>query len=223
MIGGEETLYMGCELLRFSKNSLSFEDKARLEDFTDFDIIMSIMKDRQSPAYKKHIISVELLLTILFSGYTITFEDKEIVLSKDGVVSFINNKNFNSFREILKSIFCLDDNGDTEEYNPKGELAKKIAEKLKAGKARAAALKGTEAKKEIDIFGRYISILSVGLKKNKKDLANYTVYQLFDEIKRYELKDEYDLKIKAKLAGSTNDDKEITNWRKDMYSDKEQN
>lgn len=43
---GEEALFIGCELLRFSKNILSNEDKIRLSNYSDFNILMSIMNDK---------------------------------------------------------------------------------------------------------------------------------------------------------------------------------
>ena len=44
---GENNFFTGYELLKFSKDSLTSEDKAHLGNQTDFDIIMSIMNDKQ--------------------------------------------------------------------------------------------------------------------------------------------------------------------------------
>ena len=41
---GEESFYTGCEFLRFSKDKLSDEDKIHLENYTNFDVLMSIIK-----------------------------------------------------------------------------------------------------------------------------------------------------------------------------------
>ena len=50
----------------------------------------------------------------------------------------------------------------------------------------------------------------------------YTVYQLFDEFQRFELKQEYDLYIKAKLAGAK-DMKDPEDWRKDLHEGNKNN
>ena len=66
------------------------------------------------------------------------------------------------------------------------------------------------------ILSRYVSILAVGEQKNINDLMNYTVYQLFDEFDRFELKEQFDLYIRAQLAGAR-DLKEVDNWKKDIH------
>jgi hypothetical protein len=49
---GEEAFFIGCELLNFSKDILSDEDKTNLEDKTNFEVFMSIMRDKSSNATK---------------------------------------------------------------------------------------------------------------------------------------------------------------------------
>ena len=65
---------------------------------------------------------------------------------------------------------------------------------------------------EVSLFYSYLSILSVGLKKDKNLLLEYTVYQLIDEFRRYSAKDNYDLYIKLKIAGAKDLD-EVKNWK----------
>ena len=48
------------------------------------------------------------------------------------------------------------------------------------------------------------------------DLLNYTVYQIFDEMKRFELKEAYDLYVRYRLAGAR-DLKEVDNWKQDIH------
>ena len=43
---GEEALFTGCELLKFSKDILTSEDKTRLFNYSDFNILMSIINDK---------------------------------------------------------------------------------------------------------------------------------------------------------------------------------
>jgi hypothetical protein len=56
----------------------------------------------------------------------------------------------------------------------------------------------------VEIIAKYISILSVGLQKNKKELSNYTFFQLVSEYNRFTLKNQFDMYFSAKLAGAQN-------------------
>ena len=57
-------------------------------------------------------------------------------------------------------MFNLSDFNSDESSNPQGTLASKIAEKLKERHKKLAKEKGS---KNQDIFGRYASILSIGM------------------------------------------------------------
>ena len=48
------------------------------------------------------------------------------------------------------------------------------------------------------------------------DVIELTLYQLYDLLERYGLYSGYDLDIRARLAGST-DNKEIENWMKSIH------
>ena len=112
-------------------------------------------------------------------------------------------------------MFPIRDDSKQKDYNPSGELAKKIASKLAKGRQKAAAAKNKDSQK-VDILTRYISILAVGQKKDMNEYLRYTLYQLFDEHKRYTLKSSYDMYIKAKLAGAQ-DLKEVEDWMQDIH------
>lgn len=216
---GEESFFIGCELLNFSKdNFLKEEDKINLENKTDFDVLMSILKDKKSLTARKHTVYATMVLSLMFPEYNILIMKDHIGLFKEGEdEKIINNKNYELFKENLSEIFCLKKvNNDNLSYNAKSNKAKEIAEKLKKGREKAAKAKG-EAQGKISILSRYISILAVGQKKNLDSLLNYTVYQLFDEFHRFELKQNYDIYFKAKLAGAK-DIEEVDNWMKDIHS-----
>ena len=97
---------------------------------------------------------------------------------------------------------------ESRDYNPSGEVAKRIAEKLKQRHQKLAELK--EGKQKIDILSRYVSILAVGEHKDMNSLLNLSVYQLFDEFERFKLKMSYDIYFQAKMAGAK-DLKEVKN------------
>ena len=121
-----------------------------------------------------------------------------------------------NFKEIIASMFCLNEISKEEnEYNPADALAAKIADKFKKRQALLAKKSGKNLSK-IDIFSRYISILAVGEHKDMNELMEYTVYQLKDEFKRFQLKQDFDCYLKAKLAGAK-DLEEVDNWMDDIH------
>ena len=69
--------------------------------------------------------------------------------------------------------------------------------------------------KKISILSRYASILAVGTQKNLNELMQYTVYQLFDEFQRFQLKVQWDAYIQARMAGAKDLD-EVDNWMIDL-------
>ena len=208
---GQESFYMGCELLNFSKDILNDKDKSNLENISDFDIFMSIINSREKEGLKNKI-SAKMVLSLIFPDYEILYNDAHnLVLIKNDEKFFINAMNYAAFKQILVELFCLQKDGDVPgQYNTKGDMAKKIADKIRKGREKAAAAKN-EGDKEINIIQRYISILSVGLQKSKEELYNYTLYQLVDEYDRYIKKINYDITLQAKMAG-TKDIKDADNW-----------
>lgn len=130
-------------------------------------------------------------------------------------MSEINDENFEAFKQILISMFCLTDK-ENKEYNPSGDLARKIANKIKKGREQKAKL-APETK--IAILSRYLSILAVGQQKDINMLMNYTVYQLMDEFNRYELKLHYDSWERYRIAGATGM-QDPEDWLKDIHDGK---
>ena len=209
----EQRFWPGCELLKFNKDFLPDQDKNGLSNRSNFNIIMTIIQEKTLEAQQARL-NVSSVLALLFPMYEITLGKKTIQLQnyQTGEIAEINEENFNMFKQILISMFCLT-NKENKEYNPSGELARKIADKIKKGRQQKAKL-APEAK--ISIFSRYVSILAVGQQKDINDLMNYTVYQLMDEFNRYELKLHYDAWERYKIAGAKGmEDPE--DWLKDIH------
>ena len=198
---GEEQFFTGCQLLNFSKNLLAEEDKSNLEDKTNFDILIAILRE-QNAVMQKNRNCVNMVLALLFPGFRIQFKNDCILFTKEDdedIQCQINNNNFEEFKEILVIMFHLQQD-DTATFNPSGDLAKRIASKLQQRHNKLAQDKPTG--KKIDILSRYVSILAVGSCKDMNQLLNYTVYQLYDEFKRNELKMGYDMYVQARMAGA---------------------
>lgn len=212
---GETEFFGASHLLTFSKDKfLSLEDKKRLKDTSNFEIFLQIMNDKTTKEMQETRLNVIMLLALMFPTYRVVFEDKQIkLINDDGDTNgYINNENFEQFKEIITEVFCIKPLKG-EEYKPKGSLAEKIAEKLRKDNEKRAQLKGNEG--GVNIFQRYISILSIGLQIEKNALYNYTVYQLYDAFERFQLKLAYDAYTQALVAGAKMN-KEPDNWQKDL-------
>ena len=211
---GEESFYGGCGVLNFSKDNLTEEDRINLANVDDFEILMMIM-DNTNPEMRKTRIDMLRVLTLMFPEYQIELTRKSINLKKDDEICSINKDNFSIFKEILVAMFCLKGRGDDSEpeYNPGGKLAREIADKIHKRRQVIAEQQGGQ---KIAILSRYSSILSVGLELDLNTVLNYTVYQLFDQYERFELEEQFDIHLRAQLAGAR-DLKDVDDWRKDIH------
>ena len=173
---------------------------------------MSIIQG-QNPTAQQSKIYFSMLLTLLFPQYEVQIENNQIKLinNKNQQEHFITNENFENFRQIINLMFSFDKNKD--KFNPSGDLAKKISDKFKK---RHQILQENKNQENISIISRYISILTVGEHKDMNSFMKYTVYQLFDEFKRYELKMSFDINFQARLAGAK-DLKDAEDWMKDIH------
>lgn len=215
---GEEEFFIGYELLNFSKNLLTEEDKDNLENQSDFDILIAILREK-NVVMQKNRNCVYMVLTLMFPEYIISLNQKGFVLVHNETKEshYIDNSNFEHFKILLNSIFNFKDDEDAnKEMNPSGAMAKRIADKLKKRHQKLEELKKDE-KKKITFLDRYISILAIGQSRDINSYFNYTIYQLLDEFKRFQLKQNYDIYIQAKMAGAK-DLEEIDEWMKDIHS-----
>lgn len=210
---GEDNFHNGIHFLNFDKSRLSVEDKSDLTERDNFDIFMSMINDSRLAKYK---VSALMVLALLFPQHKIKIEKDQILLQLENFSSTLNKINYEEFKEVLQQMFCLNFSADggQDSYNPQDALAAKIAEKIKKGKEKRQKAKGEKGK--ISVYAHYVSVLSIGLKKDKNELMNYTVYQIRDEMTRFQLKEAFDMNIKARLAGAK-DVEEVDNWMKELH------
>lgn len=207
---GEESFFSGCQFLNFSKTLIKAEDKSDLDGMPDFEVFMSIMC---SPEITEHRNNVIMVLTLLFPTHQIKFTPNAILLANNAGIARIEESNFDTFKDILVSMFGLEELGTSGTgYNPVGTRAEKIAEKLQKAKNR----KAQDGHHKVAILSRYVSILAIGEQKDMNDLMQYTVFQLKDEFKRYQMKQSFDMYIQAKMAGAKDLD-EVDNWMDDIH------
>ncbi|MDD7754367.1 MAG: hypothetical protein PUJ51_07650, partial [Clostridiales bacterium] len=178
-------------------------------DRSDFEIFMSIMCSSEKLDYKNNAMMV---LTLLFPTSQIKLMPNELALMNKNGLSRINSSNFDVFKDIIVSMFGLNDLDTGGGYNPADSRASKIAEKLQKAKNR----KAQDGPHKVAILSRYVSILAVGEQKDINDFMHYTVFQLKDEFKRYQMKQSFDMYVQAKMAGAKDLD-EVDNWMEDIH------
>lgn len=218
---GEDSLWGGVEFLNFSKELLSNEDKIRLSSKTDFEVFMSVLQ-HDDLSIKMRKTQMELVLTLLFPQYHINFSPSSIIFQheEDKVhLLMIDENTFTPFKELIKAIFCLDQlkgDGSVREYKPANVAAELLVQKFKDRKKKLAQIKKNEGEGGLGILSSYVSILAVAANHDINTLMNYTVYQLVDEFRRYQLKMSFDINMQARMAGAQ-DIKEAENWMKNIH------
>lgn len=216
---GEDTFFIGCQWLTFSRENLTTQDKNRLSNLTNFELLMSIMQER-NPIIQRNRTCMELVLLLLFPDYKVNFSRLGIGLIKDEKIVMIDKTKFDSFQEILRDMFNLREIfKNSMSYNPANKRAQALAQQFRRYHQKLAKMKNHgQQGQNITILSRYISILAVGEHKDINLLLEYSVYQLFDQFQRFRLKEQSDLYVQAKMAGAK-DLKEVESWMKDIHSD----
>lgn len=216
---GEDSFWGGLEFLNFSKNSLNEPEKDNLTNMSDFEVLMSVIQD-SNIALTTRKVQMELVLTLVFPEYHISFTPRAIIFIKEDDkknVLKIDKDNFDIFKQMLVQIFCLDDlrGGPPKDYNPDNKVAEMLVQKFKKRRQKLAEMKKDDS--GTNILTTYASILAVGAGHDLNSVMNYTVFQLMDEFTRYKLKMEFDINLQAKMAGAQNL-KDAENWMKNIHS-----
>ena len=136
---------------------------------------------------------------------------------EDKKVGMLTPFNYNFFAETLLDLFepsAL----KNENYNPKSDKAKEIAEKLQKGKERKAQLQGKSDVTQ-SIFGIYASILSIGMQMDINIFMQYTPFQIFDAFERFTLKEAEDYYKLLSSSGFLDTSKidQPESWLKNLY------
>ena len=207
---GEQDFFVGIQMLCVKKE-MYIQDESLLASTTNFQIFMTMMNEQQIADKKQCVLQV---LSLILPNHHIIFTPRSMVLKKGEEIINIDEGNFEILQQVLIQQFCLQGSGQ-EQFNPQSKKAKEIAQKLMKARQRVAQLKAEE--QSGSMFGQYISLLTVGLgSMTINDCVSLTMYQLYDLVERYSLYINWDLDIRAKLAGST-DNKPVDNWMKQIH------
>ena len=208
---GERDFFSGIQCLCLNK-SMFVKDETLLDTTNNFQIFMTIMSEKQA-ADKK--VAVQQVLMLLFPDSKVIFTPRSLMISGNGSTIVIDESNFEPLQAAISSICCLKTGPmDQQTFNPADEQARIIAEKLMRGRQRVAAQKGES---DTSIFSQYLSTIAVGLNSmSLQDAMDLTMYQLYDLVERYMLYVNWDMDIRARLAGA-NPDSKPDNWMKNIH------
>jgi hypothetical protein len=208
---GEKDFFIGYQTLLVNRNMIEQGENVPL-NITNFQIFMTIMKEKETADKKEAVLQ---LFQLIFPDCKATFLPASIIISGKGNTATIDDNNFEFFQEAIKSVFCFSSGRqDQTTFNPANEQARQIAEKLMRGRARVAAQNGQA---NASIFSQYLSVITVGIgSMSLKDAMDLTMYQMFDLVERYALYVDWDIDIRARLAGATPDGKP-ENWMKNIH------
>lgn len=215
---GEKSFYEAAQTMIIQKEdfingleNIAQEDKIALSQMSNFEIFLKLVEANPLSSTK-----VQMLLSLLFPDFNSSIEERFIFLvnPKEQKSILINDSTFEILQEVITTILCLQSGNTKEEFNPQGDRAREIAEKIKRGRERAARLKG-EKKQQSNFLSKYISGLGIGTNTlNIHNVLDLTLYQLLNQLERYGLYTQYNISIQAKMAGAK--DVEDVDWLKDI-------
>ena len=209
---GETDFFTGVQCLLINKKLITIQGNFDLDSLSNFHIFMMIMKEEKA---KKE--SVKQVLSLIFPNYSLVFTPQSLILSSDQGQILLDENNFTQFQESVKPFLSpgfKDGTDGTSTFNPQGAKAEEIARKLMRGRERVAAQKNQGSG---SVLSQYLSVLTIGISSmSLEDLINLTLFQFFDLMERYMLYSNWDVDMRARMAGATND-KPIENWMKSIH------
>jgi hypothetical protein len=217
---GEDEFLIGTQLLAHTDKMLKQvrEGNSQLENFSDFQLLLVIL--REEPAIKKSIMG---FLEFIFPQYEIKIEENfiDFYVQEEEEKKFVGGRitpfNFAKLQQTISDVFEFSD-PNQEEYNPANDAAAEIAKKLQRGRERKQQMQaGKEGPQSM--FGRYTSILSVGLQMDINIFYNYTPFQLYDIFQRYFSKVSSDLytKISTTPLMDVSNMEQPKDWSRNLY------
>lgn len=206
---GEKSFFTGIQCLNINKSLYTDKDESLLQNTKNFQIFMTAMLDKRMQDKK---VNVEQVLSLLLPNYKVMFLPQSLILSKDGQNATIDSNNFDIFQDVITTIFCIKP-GMGDSFNPNSKKGKEIAEKLMRARQKVAQEKGET---ETSSLATYISSLAIAQKQTLLEVSEYTIYQLYDALERYQLWLAWDIDMKSRLAGGKPDNKP-ENWMKNIH------
>ena len=198
---GEDDFLFATQLITHTDSFIEEIKKgnSELEIFSNFQLLMTLIREDKN--IEK---SIKDYFEFVFPDYIIEFSVNEIIfyIEQDEnkiPISRINPFTYDVLKQMIENLFIAQSLEEDVEYNPANDLAKQIADKIKAGRKKTAELKSAESKDQ-SMFAQIISSLAIGLQMDLNIFFNYTPFQLYDIYRRFFLKQSYDLYQKISIT-----------------------
>ena len=192
---------------------------SELNVVSDFQLLLIMVNE--DVTIKKMILD---LFTLIFPEYKVKFTDNTIDFfiqqdEEEFLVGRIHPFNFEYFQNMLNDAFIPQGDNDREpDYNPVNEMAKRIADKIKAGREKIHAQKAKE-EGEHSIFADYCSTLSIGMQMDVSIFFNYTPFQLYDAYRRYfsKVQSDFYMRVASMPMMDTSKMEVPPDWQRNLY------
>ena len=183
---GEDNFLINSNILGHTENVTNQmrEGNSQLNSFNDFQLLLIILNEEAQ--MKNRILD---FLSFICPDYEINVTESSIDFSiiqedQEMTVGQLNPFNFEDLQNTINDLFEPKTNKNEIEYNPANEKAVEIAKKIQEGRARKNK-QISEKEGESSMFGRFTSILSIGMQMDINIFFNYTPFQLYDAFQRY--------------------------------------
>lgn len=210
---GETPFFSAMNYLCIDKSA--FQDEIVLSDLNNFQVLMKVLEQPENKSKKQDVLT---LLMLLFPDYQVMMMPRSINIMKDDLIVMIDDQTFDEFQQVIKQVLCVSSvlQGRNIVYKPKGNKAKKIADKIMKNRQKIAKQKAAE-EGDSSILTRYLSILRIGPRIPLTESIEYNLFQLFDQVERYNAYVSWDTDLQVRLAGGT-PDKQVETWMRNLYS-----
>lgn len=162
------------------------------------------------------VITLPPFLKMLFRNeVNYDFNNMCFVIGSGEETRILDKNNYDDFRNILKERNCLMDvDGVENDDNPDNDMARKLLEKRKKlrEKVRKAKLRNGEDDEGLTLAD-LISIFAEAEKIPLQDVYDkYDIYQFNNQFNRLKIMEDYQVNIKALLAGAKSEEVKLQHW-----------
>lgn len=213
---GEYCMYFFLQILDLTIESLyecGIEKTEKIEKMSNFDVLLYFINNDVD--VKECFIS---MLTLLFPLYNIELKEDCIsftFIKDNSIIGFLNKKNYNCFKEVCQGIFPVGVNkiSSLEKILTTGKIGEDIKNKMIQRQKKLNELKSNNNSSdiEVDVFGKYCVILSIGLAIDYEVLKKRTIFTIQSMFVAFINKREYESFVQLKIAGAK-DIKNVEDW-----------
>lgn len=191
-----------------------------IDAIDDFSLVAELKANRHKYKVFDMLVVNEDMTMLLKNSLSMIFRTENIIATNNrlGEISLIVDNHFiidrDNYNEVSKVIEVQNNpslgGSQEDEYNPSGDVAKSIADKINESKRKIQKSKAMSSGSDGVTLNDIISSVSVMSNSvNKINIWELTIYQLYDDFARLNKIDNYNLQIKASMMSS---EVEVEHW-----------